>query len=77
MPVSQTFEFFDTRARAAQAEAEQSTLTNVRDRALRSAQAWREMADRQRLVDAGRVKAEAYRAERIAAERAAADAFEA
>lgn len=66
-----TFEFCDQRARAAEAEAEASTLTNVRERALRSAKAWREMADRQLKVDADRRRADADRAARREAEREA------
>lgn len=74
--MSQTFEFYDQRARDAEAQADQAVLDNVRDRELRSAKAWREMADRQLMIDAERVKAEAVRAERRAAELAAAEAIE-
>ena len=70
-----TYEFCDQRARAAQAEADKSALDNVRERALRSARAWREMADRQLRIDAERVKADAERAERRAAERAELEAL--
>jgi hypothetical protein len=70
--MSQTFEFYDERARAAEAAAEQATLDNVRERELRSARAWRGMADRQLSIDVERVKAEEVRAERRAAEFAAA-----
>jgi hypothetical protein len=70
--MSQTYEFYDERARAAQDAAEQAVLDNVRERELRSAKAWRGMADRQRMVDAERVKADAVRAERRAAELEAA-----
>ena len=66
--MSQTFEFFDERAKAAEAEADKAKLDNVRDRELRSAKAWREMADRALLIEAERAKAEIYRAERRAAE---------
>ena len=71
--MSQTFEFYDIRAKAAEEAAEGTTLVNVRERELRSAKAWRDMADRQMLIDAERVKAEEVRAERRAAELAAAD----
>ena len=54
--MSQTFEFYDERAKAAEAEAERALLDNVRERELRSAKAWREMANRQLLIDAERVK---------------------
>ena len=70
--MSQTFEFYDQRARAAEAEADKAVLDNVRERELRSAKAWRGMADRQLLVDAERVKADEIRAERRAAELEAA-----
>ena len=66
--MSQTFEFYDERARAAQAAADQAVLGNVRDRELRSAAAWRGMADRQLLIDAERLKGDAERAARRAAE---------
>jgi hypothetical protein len=66
--MSQTYEFYDERARSAEAEAEKAVLDNVRDRELRSAKAWRGMAERQLLVDAERVKADRERAERRAAE---------
>jgi hypothetical protein len=74
--MSQTYEFFDERAKAAEAEAKNAALTNVRERALRSARAWREMADRQRKIDAERAKADAERAARRAAERRAAEAVQ-
>ena len=66
--MNQNFDFYDERARAAEAAADKAVLDNVRDRELRSAAAWRAMADRQRSIDAGRVKADAERAERRAAE---------
>jgi hypothetical protein len=66
--MSQTFEFYDQRAKAAQAEADKAVLGNVRERELRSARAWRGMADRQLMVDAERVKADEVRAQRRAAE---------
>ena len=66
--MSQTYDFYDQRAKAAEAEAAQAVLGNVRDRELRSAKAWREMANRALLIEAERAKAEVYRAERRAAE---------
>jgi len=66
--MSQTFDFFDERARAAESAAETAALDNVRERELRSAKAWREMADRALLIEAERARAEVYRAERRAAE---------
>jgi len=72
--MSQTFEFYDERAKAAETQAERAVLENVRERELRSAKAWREMANRQLLIDAERVKAEEIRAARRAAELEAAEA---
>lgn len=68
--MSQTFEFYDQRAKSAEAEAERAVLGNVRERELRSAKAWREMADRQLMIDSERVKAEEVRAARRAEEAA-------
>jgi hypothetical protein len=68
--MSQTFEFYDQRARAAEAEAQGARLENVREREMRSARAWREMADRQLMIDAERVKVEAARLQRRAEEAA-------
>lgn len=72
--MSQTFEFYDERARAAEGAAELAQLDNVRERELRSARAWRGMADRQLQIDAERAKAEEIRAARRAAELEAAEA---
>lgn len=69
--MSPTFELYDQRARAAEAEADKAVLDNVRERELRSARAWRGMADRQLMIDAERVKVDAARAERRAEEAAA------
>ncbi len=44
--MSQNYEFYNARAQEAAAEAAKATLDNVRERALRSETAWREMADR-------------------------------
>jgi len=71
--MSQTFEFYDERARAAQTAAGEAVLDNVRDRELRSAKAWRDMADRQLMIDKERVKTDAERAARRAAELEAAE----
>ncbi len=72
--MSQTFEFYDERARSAETAAGEAALDNVRDRELRSAKAWRDMADRQLMIEAERVKADEVRAERRAAEREAVEA---
>ena len=49
----------------------------MRERELRSAKAWREMANRQLLIDAERVKSEEIRAKRRAAELAELEAAQA
>jgi len=71
--MSLTYDFYVQRAQAAESAASDATLTNVRDRELRSATAWRQMADRQLMIEAERVKADAIRAERREAERDAAE----
>ena len=71
--MSLTYEFYVQRAQAAEAAAEQTALVNVRERELRSAKAWRDMADRQLMIEAERVKADEVRAERREAEREAAE----
>ena len=73
--MSLTYEFYVQRAEASEAAAKASSLANVRERELRSAHAWREMANRQLMIESERVKADEIRAERRAAERAAAEAL--
>jgi len=68
--MSQTFEFYDARAREAAAEAEAATLDNVRERNLRAEQTWRGLAEQARKTVAEREKADRERAERRAAEAA-------
>jgi hypothetical protein len=46
--MSQSFEYCSERALAAEAAAAKTQLANVRERELRSASVWREMADRAR-----------------------------
>ena len=46
--MSQTFEFYDARAREAAAEADAATLDNVRDRNLRAEKTWRGLAEQAR-----------------------------
>jgi hypothetical protein len=70
--MSQTFEFYDTRAREAAAEADAATLDNVRDRNLRAEQTWRGLAEQARKTLVEREKAERERAERRALEAAEA-----
>ena len=75
--MSQTFEFYDARAREAAAEADQATLDNVRDRNLRAAKTWRGLADQARRVLAERNKAEQERVDRRKAEAEEAEEAEA
>lgn len=76
--MSQNYEFYNTRAKEAAAEAEAATLDNVRERALRSETAWREMADRAKQMEqereVARVEREKRQAEAKAAEAQAAKA---
>ena len=74
--MSQTFEFYDARAREAATQAEEATLENVRERNLRAEKTWRGLADQARKVMVDRAQAERDRAERREAEmkRAAAKA---
>ena len=68
--MSQTFDFYDERARDAEAAAQRAELVMVRERELRSAAVWRTLADQARKVEVSRIKAEEIRAERRAAEAA-------
>lgn len=52
--MSQDSDFFDQRAKDASELAGNAILDNVRDRELRSAAAWRAMADRARRVEKSR-----------------------
>jgi hypothetical protein len=52
-------ESYRSNAARAQAEADAATLDNVRDRSLRAAAAWTQMADRQDRTDAARAVREA------------------
>lgn len=56
--MSQTFEFYDARAREAAEEAAAATLDNVRDRNLRAEKTWRALADQARKTVRAREKAE-------------------
>src|SRR5690606_21642865 len=71
-PMSQTFDFYDTRAREAAAEADRAELVMVRERALRAEKTWRGLANQARKIERDRAKAEEIRAERRAAEAEAA-----
>ena len=48
--MSQTFEFYDARAKDAAAEAKAATLDNVRERSLRAEKTWRGLAEHARAV---------------------------
>ena len=72
--MSQTFDFYDARAKEAAAEAEAAVLDNVRERALRSAKTWRALADQARRVVVDREKAEVFRLARREAEAEQAEA---
>lgn len=63
-------EFYLIRAEESAKEAAGTALTNVRDRALRSEAAWRDMADRALTIEREREVARREREERIAAEAA-------
>ena len=66
--MSQTFQFYDARAKESAAEAEKAELVMVRERAERSAAVWRSLANQAKQVERDRAKAELVRAERRAAE---------
>lgn len=55
-------EFYVERAQAARRDADAATLVNVRDRCLRAAAAWEEMASRAARTDRMRAEAEARKA---------------
>lgn len=66
--MSQTRDFYDARADEAEAAAGRAELDNVRDRELRSAAVFRQLADQRRKVLVDRAKADEIRQERRAAE---------
>jgi ribosomal protein L18E len=66
--VSQTFQFYDARAKESAAEAAKAELVMVRERAERSAAVWRSLANQAKKVERDRAKAELIRVERRAAE---------
>jgi len=68
--MSQTFDFYDARAKEAAAEAQAATLDNVRERNLRAEKTWRGLAEQARKVMTDRVRSEQERADRRAAEEA-------
>ena len=60
--MSQTFEFYDARAREAAREAEEATLENVKERNLRAEKTWRSLANQAQKVALERAKAARERA---------------
>ena len=70
--MSQTFEFYDSRAREAAIEAQEAVLDNVRERSLRAEKTWRGLAEQARKVKIDRERAgEEREAKRLAEEAAA------
>ena len=68
--MSQSYEFYAARADEARKAADAATLDNVRDRELRAAKSWQDLAEHARSVAAARLKAE--RDKRLEREAAAA-----
>jgi len=66
--MNQSFTFLDMRAREAAAEADKATLSNVKERALRSAATWRTMADKALKIEEDRARADIERTARKAEE---------
>ena len=60
-------EFYHARAVDARADAEAASLDNVRDRCLRAAAAWENMAERAARTGKMRERLDAEKAERLAA----------
>jgi hypothetical protein len=60
-------EFYLERAAAARRDAAEATLVNVRERCLRAAAAWEEMADRAARTERMRAETEARKAAEAAA----------
>jgi hypothetical protein len=61
--INQSFEFLDARAKEAAADAQEAKLDQVRERALRSEAAWRQMAVRAQAMEKERAKVAEARAE--------------
>jgi hypothetical protein len=70
-PMSQTFEFYDSRAREAATEAKEAVLDNVRERSLRAEKTWRGLAEQARKVKIDRERALNEREAKRLAEEAA------
>jgi hypothetical protein len=62
LPMSSQYEFYRARAQEAQKEAAATSLSNVRERCLRAAEAWEAMAARALRSDTNRARAEAEKA---------------
>lgn len=60
--MSQQIDLYRTRAAEARREAGETSLSNVRERCLRSAAAWEEMANRAARTDRMRAETEARKA---------------
>ena len=69
--MSQTFEFYDSRAREAAKEARDATLENVRQRSLRAEKTWRGLAEHARAVAEERAKIVQDKAEALTSDQAA------
>lgn len=65
--MSQQLDFYLARAAEARADADAATLDNVRDRCLRAAAAWDDMAARAARSERMRAEADAKKAEMAAA----------
>ena len=65
--MSQSFEFYDARAREAAREAQEANLDNVRERNLRAEKTWRGLAHQALRVKADREKANSERITRTEA----------
>lgn len=61
--MSATSEYYNRQAEQAEHDAAEARLDNVRDRALRSAQAWRSMAERLERAERVRLAREAEKAQ--------------
>ena len=64
--MSTQHEFYTTRAAEARADADAATLDNVRDRCLRAAEAWEQMAARVERTGRMRAETEAKKAAALA-----------
>ena len=69
--MSATHDFYLARAAEARADADKATLANVRDRCLRSEEAWTAMAARIQRTDKLRLKSEAEKTARALEQEAA------